>query len=111
MRYLDTVYLGHEVDLRDQFERSISERFPSGVRLDVADDSIKGYRYEVSAEESVVSDEDYFVWVMVEGWLGVSLNVSLEMESPSSPKMKEFIKGCVGKANEILRLRETDENK
>lgn len=59
--------------LEKEFVSSVKERFPN-IRLEDADDSIKGYRLAVYADKE--QEESYLVWALCHGWTSCSMTLS-----------------------------------
>lgn len=79
MGMTDLVYFGYEWEpdsrlLESEFVSSVKERFPD-IRLEDADDSIKGYRQAVYADNE--QEESYLVWALCHGWASCSMTLSL----------------------------------
>ena len=85
------MYFGYTYDegsrgFEIEFKKDIAEKFPT-AELSDAYDEIKGYRQSVSFGDEITSD-DYYCWLIANGWLEMSLNLQLMMMSED--KKEEF---------------------
>ena len=95
---MDLMYFGYEYEsdsrgFEIEFKKEIKKKFKD-VELKDAYDSIKGYRQEVYISKEL--EEDYYLWLMVNGWFEMSLNLQLMM---------------MGKKDEFKRLIELAKSK
>lgn len=82
-KYVDLLYFGYEFDeesatLQADFIVGIKKKFEN-VELRDAYDSIKGYRQEVFLRED--QEDDYYAWLISNGWFEMSLTMQLIMLS------------------------------
>lgn len=91
IEYMDLLYFGYYDDAgsgEDQakFMKEIKEKFPNTEFQDAFDD-IKGYRQEVFMEKK--NEDNYYAWLIGEGWFECSLSMQLIMMSAGKePKNK-----------------------
>jgi hypothetical protein len=81
--YTDLLYFGYEYNkesagLQADFITNIKKKFEN-VELRDAYDSIKGYRQEVFLRED--QNDDYYAWLIGDGWFEMSLTMQLIMLS------------------------------
>jgi len=85
----DLMYFGYTYDednrgFEIEFKKDIAEKFPTVVLEDAYDD-IKGYR------QSVHFGDEYYCWLIANGWLEMSLNLQLMMMSEDQKEEFERI--------------------
>ena len=93
MKYQDLMYFGYEWDTDSKqheidFIAEITEKFPN-VKLVDAYDGIKGYRQEVFLDDA--ETDNYWAWLIGNGWLELSLTGQLMMYSPEQVQ-KDMLK-------------------
>lgn len=76
---VDLVYFGYEWDndsarLEKEFIKEVGTAFPT-AKLEIAYDSIKGYRRSVFIEEE--KKDDYLTFIFAHGWYGCSMTLRL----------------------------------
>jgi hypothetical protein len=79
---MDLIYFGYNYEedsrgLEIDFKKEVKEKFDS-VELKNAYDQIKGYRQEVYLPNEL--KEDYYMWLISEGWFQMSMNLQLTMQ-------------------------------
>ena len=90
-KYTDLMYFGYDHDkesagFQADFITGIKEKFEN-VELRDAYDGIKGYRQEVFLRED--QEDDYYAWLIGNGWFEMSLTMELIMLSYSrEPEQK-----------------------
>ena len=80
-KIMDLMYFGYDYEedsrgLEIEFKKEIKEKFDS-VELKNAYDQIKGYRQEVYLPTQL--KEDYYLWLIANGWFEMSMNLQLTM--------------------------------
>ena len=90
-KYTDLLYFGYEYEpesatFQADFIVNIKKKFEN-VELRDAYDSIKGYRKEVFLRED--QNDDYYAWLVGDGWFEMSLTMQLIMMSYEEPDQKE----------------------
>jgi len=89
-KYMDVVYFGYDHEKESagyqaEFIDHIKQKFEN-VELRDAYDSIKGYRQEVFLRED--QNDDYYSWLIGDGWFEMSLTMQLIMMSYNDPEQK-----------------------
>jgi len=79
---MDLMYFGYDYEddsrvLEIDFKKEVKEKFGS-VELKNAYDQIKGYRQEVYLP--IELKENYYMWLIAEGWFQMSMNLQLTMQ-------------------------------
>lgn len=89
-KFMDVVYFGYDyekesAEFQADFITNIKEKFKN-VELRDAYDGIKGYRQEVFLCED--QNDDYYAWLIGDGWFEMSLTMQLIMRSSKEPEQK-----------------------
>ncbi len=89
---MDIAYFGYEDGAwnhKKKFKDAIETAFRE-VKLDDADDDIKGARWEVELPDE--KEDEYFKWLMLEGWHGTSLHLGIAMrDEEEQPRIKKLL--------------------
>ena len=91
---IDVVYFGKSYEegnpqlLEQQFKAAVQKEVKN-IQLTDAYDDIKGYRLSVNVEESEI--ENYYAFIIGNGWIDCSLTVSLMFLQNKEAKIKKLI--------------------
>lgn len=89
-KYTDLLYFGYDHEkesatFQADFITNIKQKFEN-VELRDAYDGIKGYRQEVFLRED--QNDDYYAWLIGDGWFEMSMTMQLIMLSYKEPDQK-----------------------